>query len=493
MFVKKFKRYVLFAGLSGLGVLIYKVLKQGEKSSSSPGAGFRVQRGASSAGLAVRTASRSAVYGAKKLVSNKEDTLKLDEEFALKTTEDVVKTLGGMKGAMMKLGQLASFVDDGLPDSVKEMLTELQADAPPMSQDLALKVIEDELGEKVKNVFKDIDLTPIAAASIGQVHRAITKDGEEVVVKVQYPQIGETILADLANIDLAGLITPFVWKGLDLKSLTEELRTRLMEEVDYENEAINQQLFYSFYEGHPFIKVPKVYPELSTKRLLVTEYVEGVKFKALSELDQHQKDLAAESIYRFAFRSLYRLKSFNGDPHPGNYLFNKDGRVCFLDFGLVKHFDENDLSLLFDIIKYSVIDPDLKLQRKAVEKAGFLVPDAPVDDEDVAQFMEVFMALVSKDEPLTLTTEYTSEVSRRVIFGRASHASVVTYANIPATFALLQRINLGLLAILGTLNATANWRSISEEMWTQTDSEPRSELGLLEREWWRQARKRLES
>ncbi|NNN22417.1 MAG: AarF/ABC1/UbiB kinase family protein [Acidimicrobiales bacterium] len=490
------KKFLAAAALFSAIVAVPKIAKILGERKEAKNEGLisnsgRLSRGTASAALATRVASRTATTKMRQLVSNSQESERLENELAMKTSEDVVRTLGNMKGAMMKLGQLASFVDDGLPDSVKEMLAQLQQDAPPMSKELSAKVIRDELGSNPEKIFKEWNPIPIAAASIGQVHRALTHDGHVVAVKVQYPGVAETILADLANIDLAGFATPFIWKGLDLKALTEELRTRLMEEVDYNLEASNQSMFSDFYCDHPFIHVPKVFPELSSGKVLTTEFVKGDRFEVLETWDQEQKDLAAESIYRFAFRSLYRLHAFNGDPHPGNYLFRGDGKVAFLDFGLVKFFNAEELELLLNIIRFSVITPDSTKQRNAVEKAGFLVPGAPVSDEDVTQFMEVFMALVAQDEDMQLTPEYASSVARRVLFGRASHASVVTYANIPPAFALLQRINLGLLAILGRLQATANWRAISEEVWPEISAEPKSKLGKLENEWWLDTRKRI--
>jgi predicted unusual protein kinase regulating ubiquinone biosynthesis (AarF/ABC1/UbiB family) len=193
--------------------------------------------------------------------------------------------------------------------------------------------------------------------------------------------------------------------------------------------------------------------------------------------------MAAETIYRFSFRSIYRLKAFNGDPHPGNYLFHGNGKVTFLDFGLVKLFGDSDLKLLTDIWKYALFEHNAERLRIAVEDAGFLMKNAPVETEELLEFMDVFVALVAKDEVLEVTSEYASEIARRVLFGRASHKEVVKYANIPPAYAILQRINLGLIALLGSLNASCNWRSISEEMWPEVNGDPKTALGELEHSW----------
>ncbi len=443
----------------------------------------QIVRGKDSLFLILRSFSRTVVVFSSKVFMGKEKSKVIEEQMVMKNTEDVVNTLGNMKGALMKLGQLASFIDDGLPENVRESLKQLQTQAPPMSYELVEKIFIENFDMLPTAMFRKFEKIPIAAASIGQVHKAVTLTGEKVAVKVQYPNIASTIEADLANLDLTSLFAPLLWKGLDLKSLVEELKVRLLEEVDYLNEAKNQQMFYEYYLGHPFIKIPKVYFEYSNRYILTSEFVNGSSFDELLTWPQTQKDLAAETIYRFSFRSIYRLKAFNGDPHPGNYLFHRNGKVTFLDFGLVKLFSDDELSQLTDIWKYTLFEYDVDKLRSAVENAGFLMKNAPVTNEELIDFMEVFIALVAKNEELQLTPEYASEIARRVLFGRASHKEVVKYANIPSAYAILQRINLGLIAILGSLYAKSNWRSISEEMWPSINGEPITDLGKKELIW----------
>ena len=177
----------------------------------------------------------------------------------------------------MKLGQLASFVDDGMPESVRQALSQLQQSAPPMSAELAESMIETELGAPPLAVFAKWDPVPFAAASIGQVHRAITRDGQAVAVKVQYPGIAAAMEADLANLDMARMIMPMFWRNVDAAAVAEEIRARLTEELDYHIEADNQRLFASLYRDHPFIHIPEVVDELSTRRVLTTELAERMR------------------------------------------------------------------------------------------------------------------------------------------------------------------------------------------------------------------------
>jgi hypothetical protein len=304
---------------------------------------------------------------------------------------------------------------------------------------------------------------------------------------VQYPGIGDAVEADLANLDLARLAMPLFWRSIDAEALTAEIRARLTEELDYVIEASNQRLFASWYEGHPFIHVPSVVDELSTRRVLTSDLASGARFAELERWDQYERDLAAEAIYRFVYRSLYRFRGFNGDPHPGNYLFHGGGAVTFLDFGLVRRFTEAEVHALLGPGRAIVFHPgDAKALRDAAEEAGWVVPGAPLTDEQVAEYASLFWRLVAKDEPFTVTAEYATSLTRRALFDRTSFGDVLRWTTVPPAYVILQRINVGLIALLGRLNATANWRRIAEELWPFADGPPSTPLGEQEAEWWKQ-------
>ena len=180
----------------------------------------------------------------------------------------------------------------------------------------------------------------------------MTHDGRAVAVKVQYPGIAETIAADLGNVALLRRMLRITAPAQDVDGLIAELRDRVLEELDYRLEAENQRLVAAYYDGHPTIIIPKIIDELSTRRLVTSELADGARFAELAQWSQEERDLAAETIYRFTFRSLYDVHAFNGDPHPGNYLFHGGGRVTFLDFGLVKHFSAAELQPLVDMVRY---------------------------------------------------------------------------------------------------------------------------------------------
>jgi predicted unusual protein kinase regulating ubiquinone biosynthesis (AarF/ABC1/UbiB family) len=445
-----------------------------------PARRLRVQRGMAALRLAARGGARYASNAPRLFASAGEHREQLRNDLALQTAEDVAATLGTMKGVLMKLGQMASYVDDGLSPAARRTLSRLQDSVPPMSPELAAQVVTEELGQPPERVFATWDPQPIAAASIGQVHRAMTHDGRAVAVKVQYPGIAETIEADLGNVALLRRMLKITAPSQDVEALLAELRERVTEELDYRREARNQQLFARYYEGHPTIAVPQVLGELSTRRVVTSELADGARFAEMAGWPQAERDLAAETIYRFVFRSLYGAHAFNGDPHPGNYLFHGGGRVTFLDFGLVKHFTAEEMQPLAAMVKHLCVDNDPEGFRRAMVQAGFLVPDAPVSTSLVVEHMAVFYDTVRERGPRTMTGEYASAVTRKFFDFRSPLAP---YARIPRSYVILQRINLGLFALLGELSATADWRGIAEEIWPFFQGPPCTPMGVAEAMW----------
>ncbi len=440
-------------------------------------------RGAAIARLALRAGGRLAARSPQLVFASVERRAELRHDLALRTAEEVAEELGAMKGALMKLGQMASYLDEGMPATFRATMSRLQHDAPPMTAELAASVIAEELGGAPETVFRRWDPLPFAAASIGQVHRAITRDGRAVAVKVQYPGIARSIESDVRNVALLRRVTSMAFPGLDTRGLVDELADRLREEVDYASEARNQQLFADYYAGHPVIHVPNVLPELSTARVLTSELVSGAGFDELLTWSREERDLAAEAINRFVFRSLYRLHAFNGDPQPGNYLFHGGGRVSFLDFGLVKRFTAEDLKPLEDAARHLAVEHDHEGFRTALERAGFLKAGAPVSTEVVVEHLGQFYETVLRDAPFTLTGEYASAMVRRYFDTRSP---LTQYSDIPRTYVVLQRINLGLYAVLGALGATANWWRIAEEIWPFSLGPPSTPMGEAEAQWERE-------
>ncbi len=446
-----------------------------------------IRRSATVARLGARVGGTYASTAARKAFASAERRVELDRRRELRTAEQVTAELGQMKGALMKLGQMASYLDDGLPEPLRLALADLRTNAPPMSGELAAGVIERELGAPPELVFAEWDPDPIAAASIGQVHRAVAVDPDTglerpVAVKVQYPGVDEAIAADLRNADLLGALLKQGFGGLDPSEMVDEVKQRLTEELDYRLEARNQAMFADAYRDHPFIHVPDVVPGLSTGRVLTTDLVNGHTWSDLLTWERRERDLAGETIFRFVFRSLYRMQAFNGDPHPGNYLFHGDGRVTFLDFGLVKHFSDHEIATFASMVEAAAVDHDPSRFRRIVETAGMLRPGAPASTGEVGEYFSQFYEPVRTDREMTWSGAYASSIVRHT-FDRSSPIS--QYATVPRAFVFIQRINLGLYALLGELRATGNYRRIAEELWPFTDAPASTPMGAAEAAWLR--------
>jgi predicted unusual protein kinase regulating ubiquinone biosynthesis (AarF/ABC1/UbiB family) len=441
---------------------------------------LRLRRGLAAVRLAARGGARYAANAPRLFALAGEQRQQLRNDLALRTAEDVAATLGTMKGVLMKIGQMASYVDDGLAPPVRRTLSRLQDSVPPMSAELAAGVITEELGAPPQELFETWDPEPIAAASIGQVHRAITRDGRAVAVKVQYPGIATMIAADLRNVALLRSLLRVAAPNQDVNALIEELRERIGEELDYEREAANQKMFAAYFDGHPTIHVPYIVDELSTARVVTSELAAGARYAEILSWPQEEKDLAAETIYRFTFRSLYQAHAFNGDPHPGNYLFQPGGRVTFLDFGLVKYFTAEELAPLVHMVRYLCVDEDPEAFRRAMEEAGFLASGAPLPTEQIVEHMALFYDTVRRPGERTMTPEYSSAVARRYFDFRNPLAA---YASIPRSYVILQRINLGVFALLGDLGATGNWRAMAEEIWPFVQGPASTPMGEAEAAW----------
>jgi len=374
----------------------------------------------------------------------------------------VAKTMGEMKGALMKLGQMVSFVSDDIPPEFRTALASLQAQAPPLDFPLVRDVVERELGRPLERAFARFETTPLAAASIGQVHRAELPSGEEVVVKVQYPGVAEAIAADLKNAAVLYRFVAMMYPALDPQPVVEELRARITEELDYTREALNQQRFHERFAGHPFIHVPRVFPEHSTSRILTTEYVEGKRFADAVAATPELRARYAENIYRFVFSSILGSGMFNGDPHPGNYIFHDDGGVTFLDFGCVKYFPRDMLADWKQLVT-SYMHGDPELFRAKLVALDFMKRDSPLETEKLMRYFSFFWQPFIHDREFEFTREYNSRSLGMVFAPSGEFAGLTKQLNMPAHFVFVNRIQWGVYSILGQLGAKMNFHRMHRE------------------------------
>jgi predicted unusual protein kinase regulating ubiquinone biosynthesis (AarF/ABC1/UbiB family) len=441
----------------------------------------RLARSARIARLTVRRAVHYAALKVRGAAADEARRAQLEEQFVIRTAEDVAHELGQMKGVVMKAGQMLSFILDGLPDNARTVLESLQANVAPMAPSLAATVVTKELGAPPEHAFLDWDPMPAAAASIGQVHRAVTRDGRRVAVKVQYPGIDTTIGSDLDNAELLyRMLSSVALKSLDVRSLVDELRLRMADELDYHHEAACQREFVDRYRDHPFIRIPEVVDAYSTRRVLTTEWVDGLGWEEfLARSDDAARQRAAEIIFRFVQGSIYRVGVFNGDPHPGNYLFQLDGSVTFVDFGLVKRWESGELESLMP-----VIDPLFAQDARGVvaemERAGFLQPDHGLEPERVLAYVTAPYVPYLTDT-FTFTEEFTSGALRSLLDFDGPYAEVMHALTMPPSFVILDRVVWGMSALMGRLGATKRWRAILAEY--RDGGPPVSLLGEAEREW----------
>ncbi|MFA4928900.1 MAG: AarF/ABC1/UbiB kinase family protein [Patulibacter sp.] len=404
--------------------------------------------------------------------------------------QQLVAQLGQMRGAAMKIGQMLSMVDfDGLPDDqrddLQQQLAALRDDVPPVPFAKLERLITDELGGPLSGRFREFDEQAFAAASIGQVHRAVTRDGEDVVVKVQYPGVAEAVETDLRNGQLLIPIIRRIAPGLNFKALAAEMRERIGEELDYELEAQNHRRIERLVRDHPFIRVPRVLTGLSTRRVLVSEYVEGERFEAVRRTDDATRDHYAEIVFRFFFGLLYRDGIALGDPHPGNYLRCADGRVCFLDFGLLRDVGPERIAKE-RAIAAAVRENDAEPLKRSLIDGGYVPAgraDA-VDPEWALRMMRMTTGWYARPGVRRLAPDNAREHGIGERSDREQRAAIREQVNqfeIPPEAILVRRMHGIVAVVLGQLRAEADWGGIAAEYLDGAD--PVTPLGVAEAEY----------
>jgi predicted unusual protein kinase regulating ubiquinone biosynthesis (AarF/ABC1/UbiB family) len=375
-----------------------------------------------------------------------------DREKAITAALELVEQVGKLKGLAMKVGQIASYMPGAFPPEAQRVLAQLQVKSQPMRFDLIQGMVERELGAPLSQLFDDFEREPMAAASIGQVHRA-TFQGRRVAVKVQYPEIEELVGNDLK---LVGMLSRLLVIGTanDGEALAKELRDRMLEECDYGLEAKRQKLFRELYAKIPNCRVPEVIDARSSRRVLTTELVDGVGFDAFADsATQEEKNRAGVAIFNAVFQTLFKHAIYNGDPHPGNYLFDREGNVTFLDFGCVREFSA-DFMGRWKPMERAMHARDRAGVRKAFPATGMMgVPEHKFDWDMHWQVMEYVCRPYQPPQPFTFTQEWVAESYDKVLF----NAKAMTMIATPPEWLLINRVHWGLNSVLARLHATSDW------------------------------------
>ncbi len=385
----------------------------------------------------------------------------------LELADQLVRQLGQMKGAAMKIGQVLSTIDfELIPEeeraAFKSRLAALRDDAPRVAFKEMRKVAEHDLGGRLTELFAEFDEQPIAAASIGQVYRARTRAGADVAVKVQYPGVAEAVESDMRNAQLLAPLLRRMAPGLDAKALLAELRERIADELDYEIEAQSQRRIARAFRGHPFVRVPEVDTELSGRRVLVSDYVAGAPFEDVRALGEPERDRFGEIAFRFYYGLLARERIAAGDPHPGNYLLCPDGRVCFLDFGLVRHVERAYLAGERALAR-AVVEGDAAQVHRRLTELGYLPEPDEFDPERVLEQLQTAGEWYFTTGFRRLTSEYVRGALEAGSSPRSEYFDYMRRQTLPPQSLLIRRMEGLLFGVLGELRAGADWGRLALE------------------------------
>jgi predicted unusual protein kinase regulating ubiquinone biosynthesis (AarF/ABC1/UbiB family) len=408
--------------------------------------------------LPLGAAARAGVGAGRRLLGA--DAATVDAKMRADAADQLFTVLGELKGGAMKFGQILSMAEAMLPEDLaapfRERLRQLQDAAPPMPSSKAQSVLRAELGADWRHRFSEINLRPAAAASIGQVHRGRLVDGSEVAIKIQYPGAENALASDLRQIQrFASVISPLTG-GLDVVALSREMATRVNEELDYQREARSQSQVAQALDGHPRFLVPKVH--FATKRVLVTDWVDGRKLTTVIDDPQAIRNQVALDYVTFLFAGPKLAGVLHGDPHPGNYLLTADGRLGVLDFGLVSHMPNGLPEPMGRLIR-NAVDGDADLVRAGMAEEGLLTTDA--DPADLLDYFAPFIEPASV-EMFSFNRAWAQTQFQRVQANLGPN-SLTAKLNIPPAYSMLYRVWMGGITVLSQLDVEADFAAVLRE------------------------------
>lgn len=414
------------------------------------------------AGMTASVAGQYAGQRARRLFGTENDEGAQSESYT-RMAGQIADTLGELKGAVMKVGQIASQTQDFLPKEFSDALERLQKEAPPMPFEVIVAQVEAELGKPIPELFEYLQETPYAAASIGQVHRARLHDGTDVIVKVQYPGVDESCDSDLKQLRLAlklGGLLKMPKETVD--QLFGEIRIRLKEELDYENEARNLKMFREFHADDPWVIIPAVIDSHSTRRVLTLELVEGdhVNQVTPARYDQDTINLIGHRIFTTMADQLFRFQCIHGDPHAGNFAYRPDGSVILYDFGCVKKL-KPEIVEAYRKVLVAALDEDYQALDRHLIDLGARVENQPaVDEAYYAMWRDILIVPFDQDEPYDFAE---SELHKHVAAKTSTVFKYLDYFKPPVESIFIDRMIAGHYWMLKRLGVQAAFRDELEK------------------------------
>ncbi len=419
----------------------------------------RLSRGVKLGRLAAGVGARMALSRGGAALSKLEKAAERTEAGHLRSAEVLLDTLGEMKGLALKLGQMISYADNDLPAPYRKLLSKLQADAPTMDIETVVQVIGEDFGGPPEDVFASFDRTPLAAASIGQVHRATLPDGEEVVVKVQFPGIADAMRADIRNGAAVFAFGQLLFPNVKRSDLRAEMMQVMLEECDYRREAANQREFGELWRDHDGIVVPPVFDEYCSGRVITSGFVAGQRFdEFVATASRERKDRAGYLMLENMLVSFFGHGLFNGDPHPGNYIFRDDGTVAFLDYGCVKHIPDAMHGHFRDFLA-ATVDGDAQALTRAVRALGYAPAGVEFSPDEWLKVEQYVQRPWLRDEVFTFEPEYV-----RGVWPLLLKNPEMRKVGLPREFLFFNRLWFGLYAILTELRASGNFHQIVKSL-----------------------------